>query len=557
VALVWVAAGAAIAPPARAVLVRLAHGRILGVQLTATSRASGLRAMSALAPDLSANLTYNGGPVLHTVSPYLVVWNPAQATQIPDSSRALLERYLSDVADAPSGGTIDTLDAIRQYYDAKGYADAGLAFDPAQQLILDGSNYPAADPLACSSQDITPAYPYCVGDHQIQAELASLISSRRLPTGLGAGGSTAPGAPVYLVVTPPDVNVCYQAGSCAASTFCGYHSSFSNGPSDIVYAVVPFLPVFTNPKKCQQDGLAAAQEPNGDLADTIIDDLSHELNEAITDPLGDAWYVSTPYGLNEVADSCEMAGPLDPLGPFPTNPDAYLPTLGGEQASGTLYDQLISGDRYYTQTVWSNGDGACVPGPTPDALTATFIATSPPSATRSPPQLVGSPLRLDPSASGSTDGFASATWSFGDGTSAFTLGAPAVVTHSYANPGSYQVTLTLVDVHGNIATAVRSFAVYRRLVAAFTVSPRNVRAEARTVFDARRSRDPNNGATITAFRWSFGKGATASGRRVTHTFKRSGSYTVTLTLIDSGGVTSSINRAIHVRPRIHVKAGQI
>jgi hypothetical protein len=552
--------------------VRLSHGRVLGVELQArvlarpstgaTTRAStaplglsALRWTGALEPDTLGNMTYNGGPVLHTVRPYVVFWDPTEATQIPASSRQVLERYLSDLANS-TGTNVDTADVVRQYYDATGYADAAQTFDPAQQVISDATGFPGSDPQTCSGDATAPAYPYCISDSQIQAELAGLIRSQALPVGLGAGAPAvgAPQAPVYLVITPPDVNVCYQAGDCASSTFCGYHSSFSNQlGNEIVYAVVPFLPVSVQPKQCQQDGLTAVQEPNGDLADMVVDNLSHELNESITDPLGDAWYVGTPYGTNEVADNCEMTGALDPLGAEPTDPDAYLPTLGGSGSPsgglpyGTFYDQLIAGDHYYTQTVWSNSDAGCVPGPTSASVAATFTATIPTSTSPSSPILVGSLVRLDPSGSASSAGFSTTTWSFGDGTSGFSPGAPAAVTHIYSRPGSYKATLTLVDVHGNVATSPRQINVYDQPIARFSVQRGRGKARDRVVLNARTSTEPNTGARIKRYSWSFGGRSRASGSRVSHSFKHGGLHRVTLTVTDTLGLSASVSRLIRVR----------
>jgi hypothetical protein len=93
----------------------------------------------------------------------------------------------------------------------------------------------------------------------------------------------------------------------------------------------------------------------------MISLLSHEDREMITDPLYDGWVV---YGatksesvLSEVGDKCDSYGSFDPVNG--SNPDAYAPTLGGRAAAGTPYDQLINGDRYYTQSEWSNGNRNC------------------------------------------------------------------------------------------------------------------------------------------------------------------------------------------------------
>ena len=97
-----------------------------------------------------------------------------------------------------------------------------------------------------------------------------------------------------------------------------------------------------------------------DLADVALKYLSHEDNETITDPLGTAWWDSASG--NENGDNCNSYGAsVDPShGP---NPNAFLPALGGSAPAGTLFDQLINGDRYYVQSEWSNGDANCEMAP--------------------------------------------------------------------------------------------------------------------------------------------------------------------------------------------------
>jgi hypothetical protein len=478
--------------------------------------------------------------VLHTVRPYLVFWDPPRPppdAPIPDNSRRLIERYLSDVS-ADRAVAADTFAVTRQYYDSSGYAGAAQTFNAAQQVINDVNRFPAQDYSTCSSSDVSSSYPSCLSDSQIQDELAGLIRDQGLPSGIG------PGAPIYFVLTPPDVNVCVSGIGCASNTLCGYHGYFSAGSGYVIYAVVPFLLVSSKPKDCQTDGLKAVQEPNGDLADIIVDNLSHESNEAITDPLGSAWY-QDPSGDalsgNEVADNCQ---------------NAYKPTIGGQPAPagglsyGTLYDQLIAGDQYYTQTVWSNGDGGCVPTP------ATGLPSgSGPTAsfTASPPALAGTVVTFDPSASMTVDGLSSVTWNFGDGASEFTIGSPLTaslptVTHTYKQAGVYQAVLTLVDARGNLSTAVRPITVYGTPLARFRVTPAHAVIGTPVTFDARASSDPNPGARISSYTWSFANGARSAGARVRHTFKSRGAQRVTLTVTDTLGLSATVSRLVLTRP---------
>ncbi len=183
------------------------------------------------------------------------------------------------------------------------------------------------------------------------------------------------------------------------------------------------------------------QEPNGDPADMLVGMLTHEYSEALTDPEMQAWN----FNGNETGDACANYGTtVDPS--QRQTPLAYAPTLGGSSSAGTLYDQSINGNHYYTQSEWSNGDLACHLQPASDStLSASFTDTAPAQP--------GTAVSFNPSASTSGAGYSSVTWNWGDGSSKFTGGsAPATVTHTYSSAGTYTATLTLVDTAGNVAT---------------------------------------------------------------------------------------------------------
>jgi hypothetical protein len=107
------------------------------------------------------------------------------------------------------------------------------------------------------------------------------------------------------------------------------------------------------------------QEPNGDIADLAINLVSHEMSEAITDPVRPIDPLSgqvdeTAWGFpEEVSDKCELTGnPTIPT--FEEDPNAFLPVLGGDAASGTQYTELINGHEYFTQSNWSNATSSCL-----------------------------------------------------------------------------------------------------------------------------------------------------------------------------------------------------
>ncbi|HET7048067.1 MAG TPA: PKD domain-containing protein [Solirubrobacteraceae bacterium] len=450
-----------LAPTAAAVIVRGSNGRFLAVTLRPGVSPATLRGPLATVsqqPRSSASatgeVTYHGGPVVHSSDPFLVYWAPS-GESIPADSQSLLERYLADVA-ADSGEPDDVFGVDRQYYDRQGFADYRQAFDPARQVVFDPRPYPARDVAHC--RDLVASYLTCITDGQLQAELKRLIEANGLPTA-GSLSELSTNAPVYFVILPTDVNICVDGGLiCADDSMCAYHNDFSlRHAGTVLYAAIPAQAGFnyeglTWPKICQNDGTAAVQEPNGDIADVLVGLLSHEYSETLTDPISPTGWNSPDNG-NEVGDNCQWTGRFAPLAL--SNPNAYSPVLGGSSSSGTLFDQLIHGDQYYTQSEWSNGDGTCEPKPP----SGTIVPRITPPAGRIAAR---TSLRFTPSASTSTHPYSSATWSFGDGSrQSFYKGRTALApaTHTYAAPGSYTITLTLVDNRGNLQSTARTVTV--------------------------------------------------------------------------------------------------
>lgn len=129
-------------------------------------------------------------------------------------------------------------------------------------------------------------------------------------------------------------------------------------------------------------------------------------------------------------------------------------------------------------------------------------------------------------------------WTFGDGTGS----AAQSPTHAYTAPGTYSVGLTVTGGNGLTSSTSRQITVTALPAPAFThqQSPLSLAvafADAST---------PAPGATITAWTWSFGDGATAAGRSPSHTYAAAGSYTVRLTVTESGGPSASTEAPIAV-----------
>ena len=155
---------------------------------------------------------------------------------------------------------------------------------------------------------------------------------------------------------------------------------------------------------------------------------------------------------------------------------------------------------------------------------------------------------FDASDSSSPNGaIVSYEWDFGDGE----VGTGVVVTHTYEEKGIYEVTLMVTDSSGE--TGARSLAVEalnRPPSARFTFSPYWVYADVDATFDASESSDPDG--EIVQYLWSFGDGTTGEGMVVDHAFPYSSTggpwfATVTLTVVDENGKTSTTFKSINVR----------
>jgi PKD repeat protein len=500
------------------------HGHFAGVTPRRGVSPASLHGSLAATPfavgfSSNGNLDYNGGPVLHSSAPYVILWTPS-GESISTGTSNLISRYFTDVA-TDSGRASNVYGVDRQYTDATGFADYAQTFSSSSQVIVDTQAYPAKDAANCDN-----TLPTCVTDTQLQQEAARLVSADGLPTdGPVSSSELASNAPIYFFVLPTDVNVCFNSSTCADNVFCAYHSSFTDGGDNVLYAAIPTHLDQTNPKRCQHDGNAVVQEPNSNqVGDVALSAVSHEDNETITDPLPGTGWFDTGSG-NEIGDNCAFFGPFDP--PSGTNPNAWTPTLGGDASLGTLFDQLINGDPYYIQAEWSNGDVNCGMRPSPGAVAPSFAASA--------PDYIGSAVSLDPSTSTSAHPISSATWNFGDGASAFSRGPATPVLHAYSHAGTYTVTLTLVDDRGNLQTASRQLTVTDEPpTAGFAISAGPHPQGSAVSFDGSGSNDPDG--TIVSHSWNFGDGLPAAGGASTsHVYAHGGTYTVTLTVTDSDG----------------------
>jgi len=130
------------------------------------------------------------------------------------------------------------------------------------------------------------------------------------------------------------------------------------------------------------------------------------------------------------------------------------------------------------------------------------------------------------------------SWGFGDATTA----AGRVVEHRYAEPGTYSVSLAVVDDQGGSATLSRSVRVVADLpplvdFSARSASRGSVLRNLEPLEFQDESYDPDD--EIVAWTWDFGDGSLGEGRKATHLYARAGTYTVTLLVTARAGEVGS------------------
>jgi hypothetical protein len=296
------------------------HGPPLGIVLTlAQSNAAG-RVGAA-----SGNLAYHNGPVLPAGNHvHAIYWFPSGSTYSV-TYQTLINQYFTDVA-ASNNASTNVYYSDDQYYNYNHSQTINYTptFSPSADVYVDTNAFPAS---GCTDSST----PICLSDAQLQQEILSAIATN------GKGWSV--GVPnIYFIFTPQGVGSC--AGSyCAYSYYCAYHSwaTVQTSPTTTQYLLYANMP-YAAGYDCNTTN---QPKPNGDDADYTINVTSHEHNEAITDPEGNAWYDRRGY---EDGDKCAW----------------NFGTATYTAPNGQPANQLIGTHYYYLQQEWSNASSRCV-----------------------------------------------------------------------------------------------------------------------------------------------------------------------------------------------------
>jgi hypothetical protein len=227
----------------------------------------------ALAPIAKPQLTYRGGPLLSEVQVFVFFWGDTWQQQ--DGLVEQINSFFDAVL------TSEMMDQLAEY-------------SVPGRSISRGTR--------TGSIELTTAPPSNVSDGDVKQLLQQEISSD--PAVPQPNSSS-----LYFVYLPPGVTVGLNGGASCVN-FCGYHSDIDG---QVFYAVMPY-------PDCS--GCAGGLS----LIDALTATSSHELCEAITDPIpGQGWYDDQN---GEIGDICAW----------------QTKKLGG----------------YAVQLEWSNNAGRCI-----------------------------------------------------------------------------------------------------------------------------------------------------------------------------------------------------
>src|SRR3989441_1423148 len=241
------------------------------------------------------------------------------------------------------------------------------------------------------------------------------------------------------------------------------------------------------------------------------------------------------------------------------DPDGYIVSWrwdfgDGTGSGGNSSGNFTGGTPYPTHAYASFGSYVVTLVITDNAgLTAsanhTLYVNAPPVAVITPSRSVGkvgTSVVFSANASHDPDDRITAfAWRFSDGS---TASGPWVV-HVFASPGTYDVSLLVLDAYNATGFAELSYAVIlpKSPVSVMAWSPSRPVTGQTVTFDGSNSLDPDG--VITTYIWEFGDGTVGHGRTAAHNYTDAGTYTIELVVLDEDGFSNRDVQTITVLAR--------
>jgi hypothetical protein len=248
--------------------------RFGGAQNEIPQRVNGYGVFNASYGSVPGSLQDHGGAVVSNAAFQPLYWNSATAAAFQGG----ISGFLSNFSNSDPGMKVITQ-----------YGKSGNAISASLTHTSDFVDNQSA--------------PRKISDSQVQSYIAGLFNGGRIAVSTNT---------IYGVYLPQGTSsTAGSSGSCR--NYCGYHSSFTYNGKTILYAVFPYL-------DCS--GCTLSGKTTLDMM-TIV--TSHEIREAITDPVNAWWEASSGY---EADDKCAWHNLYQQSGGAWVQPE-YSNALGG------------------------------------------------------------------------------------------------------------------------------------------------------------------------------------------------------------------------------------
>jgi hypothetical protein len=218
------------------------------------------QAPTAGSTSATSPLLYHGGPLINTPTIYLIWygnWNQTSGSDTP-AGKQLVRDWANGI-----GGS--------SYFQLNTSVNG-----------VGGSQYTVSGNVAYGGDITDTGTKTRLSDSDISAIVDRNISPTKLPFNTNG---------VYFVITSSNIR---KSGFC--TQYCGWHTAGNLSGRHVRYSFIG------NANRCLSSCAAQSVSPNGNAGvDGAISVLSHELEEATTDPDLNAWYDSSG---GENADKC-------------------------------------------------------------------------------------------------------------------------------------------------------------------------------------------------------------------------------------------------------------
>jgi hypothetical protein len=226
------------------------------------------------APTANTGIFYHGGPIIVNPAVVAIYWG--------GGSNAI---YLNGPTTGTGTGSADN-SLVGKFMSSLG----GSGYWAIDNTYYDGSGAHVAKSLTYTGYWVVGTECAAPSSSPTDANMQALIDCGFSHTKISPDAST-----VYAIFTPSGINL----GGGFGSQYCAYHYWYTSGypgAGVIKYAAMPYD--WQYPSGCAVQSTTPNNDP---AADTEVNTLAHELEEAASDQQGNAWYDRRGY---ENADKC-------------------------------------------------------------------------------------------------------------------------------------------------------------------------------------------------------------------------------------------------------------